>query len=150
MATPLETFFEHKENFSKSPSLTSFAIGTDNQYDSPLMNYIIESYTRGFYPKTLARWLKNSKAKWTPQANTNWIKNEINDRNMDTCCVTHEKCINALVSIRERGITPENFKKAYKGNKKDTYNEVVAVLEGGFVNMTLFDLDNPLVVLKRG
>ncbi|MCP5075835.1 MAG: hypothetical protein GY947_21410 [Rhodobacteraceae bacterium] len=150
MPTPLEIFFEDAGNFGKPPSLTSFAIGTDNKYDSSLLDYIEESYARGFHPRTLARWLRHTGAKWTKGGNVLWVNSLIKDVQVDTCCIAHTKCIEALVAIRHMGINSKNFVAAYKGNRKATYDEVVAVLEGGFAYLTLFDLDDPLAVLKRG
>ncbi|MGB3244860.1 MAG: hypothetical protein WBB25_10005 [Sulfitobacter sp.] len=141
MTTPLETYYADEKNMAITPSTTAIAVGTDNDFDSSLLIGIQSLATDGTMPLTLSRFLVRTKAGWTKTANTDWLKDRIADVNITRSYVFHTKLIVALTGASLKGgvVDKKMFLKAYSGNKKATYDEVIILLDSGFTTFNAKD-----------
>jgi len=140
MPTPLETYLSKATGLSQRPN--EFAIGTDNHGANNLLVGIQEFGPT--IPHTLARSLLDSGNSWSSQSNATWVKAMVENQNMDVVHIYHIEGSEAIyygyhVDRGTRKISLQDFERRYRGNPGSTYNEIVAVINGGFVNIECID-----------
>ena len=162
MPTPLEKYLSETQGLSQLPN--EFAIGTDNAGADNLLSGI-KSFGKAI-PHTLSQYLSLTRKKWTGQTNAAWVQMMVENPNMNVVHIYHERgseCISdawgffirATDGGLENKINSEafiaKFEKKYEGDKykNSTYREIVAVIDGGFVNIATIEIEKGYAKLKR-
>jgi len=147
MCTALENFLKEAENFEIKLDLTAIAVGTDKEKYSPLLDGIKLLCKSDLMPMTLSRFLVQTGAKWTRDANTNWIADKIKVASINKAYVFHSSIVAALTSAAAVSkppgtVTEATFNKGYRGKQNDTYKETIALLKGGFNTFDAIDKES--------
>jgi hypothetical protein len=149
MPTPLEEYLANRKAKGLSQVPHEFAIGTDNDGADNLLVGIKEFTELGkTIPQTLAWSLLDSKNPYSYKSNMSWVEAMVKSPRMKLVHIYHIQGRWAISKgvDRWRGgmgtISSGEFRRHYRGTEGSTYDEIVAVIEGGFVNIDYIGQDD--------